>query len=636
MANAEAEQLELLAQIDALVGRLRRWAQSAPDWPPAETCRALVERLADRAEALRLRVAAPLVVATLGGSGTGKSALVNALVGEEVVATGRRRPTTTRPVLICRPDIKPEMLGIDPAAVELVQRDLPALANLVLLDCPDPDTTELAHIRARHGGSARGTEVPEAASGAAAPPAQSSPQIGPDPAADALLDASPAVGPGTNLARLRRLLPHCDVLLVTSTQQKYRSARVADELRAAASGARLVFVQTHADQDEDIREDWRRMLQDDYQPNHLFRIDSLGTLADVQAGRVPSGEFGRLVDLLTRELAGVAAARIRRANFLDLAEETLARCRRRIDPLLPAVERLSEAIDQERTQLGAELAGRMHHELLATRRPWEARLLERTASHWGLSPFAVVLRAYVGLGTLLSGALLLRARTPAQIVLLGAMEGGRSWLKARRRRLQPAGTARRAVAGAWEPAALRQSSLVLQGYASEAQLPGELVSPDRTQVEAEQAAEDFVRTAAGQLESLITRLARRRAGWLTRGLYELLWIVPLGWLLFRLGKNFFYESYLRPQSLLGLDFYVQCLFWLLLWSVVLIWLLSRRLRRGLARELDRLADQWRESPLGAGLFARAEHRCRAIRRFRAQLDELGAEVKRLRTQPSAG
>jgi len=145
-----------------------------------------------------------------------------------------------------------------------------------------------------------------------------------------------------------------------------------------------------------------------------------------------------------------------------------------------------------------------------------------------------------------------------------------------------------------------------------------------------------VRTAAGQLESLITRLARRRAGWLTRGLYELLWIVPLGWLLFRLGKNFFYESYLRPQSLLGLDFYVQCLFWLLLWSVVLIWLLSRRLRRGLARELDRLADQWRESPLGAGLFARAEHRCRAIRRFRAQLDELGAEVKRLRTQPSAG
>ncbi len=638
MANAEAEQLELLAQIDALVSRLRRWAQSAPDWPPAETCRALVGRLADRAEALRVRVAAPLVVATMGGTGTGKSALVNALVGEEVVAVGRRRPTTIRPVLICRPDVKPEMLGIDPKAVELVQRDLPTLANLVLLDCPDPDTTEPAGPGTRHFQECDAADAPAAdAPDAAAPPLESAEASGADPAAaGALLDPRPAVPSESNLARLRRLLPHCDVLLVTSTQQKYRSARVADELAAAARGARLVFVQTHADQDEDIRQDWRRVLERDYQPEHIFRVDCLGALAEVQAGRVPSGEFGRLVDLLTHELAGLAAARIRRTNFLDLAEETLARCRGRIDPVLPAVERLGEAIDNERQQLTAGLARRMHGELLAARRPWEARLLERTAARWGLSPFAVVLRAYVGLGALLSGALLLRARTPAQLVLLGAVQGGRNWLKARRRRLQPTGTARRAVAGAWEPAALRQSALVLQGYASEALLPTELVAPERTLSEAEQAAEDFVGAAAGQLEEVISRLAQRRAGWLTRVSYELLWIVPLGWLLFRLGKNFFYESYLRPESLLGLDFYVQCLFWLLLWSGVLIWLLSRRLRRGLGRELDRLADQWRESPLGGGLFARAEHRCRSVRRFRGQLDELAAEVQRLRAQPSGG
>jgi len=635
MANAEAEQLELLAQIDALVGRMRRWAASAPDWPPAETCRALVERLADRAEALRVRIAQPLVVATLGGTGTGKSALVNALVGEEVLPVGRQRPTTTRPALVCRPDITPEMLGIDPEAVELVQRDLPALANLVLLDCPDPDTTEpLSHPHA----AAPAERVPAAPqdSSTATRRHEDLPQATAAADGDAgLLDQRPAAAQ-TNLARLRGMLPHCDVLLVTTTQQKYRSARVAEELRAAASGARLVFVQTHADQDDDIREDWRRLLEKDYRPDHIFRIDCLGALAQAKQHRLPDGEFGRLVDLLTQELAGVAAARIRRTNFLELAAETLARCRRHMDPVLPAVERLLEAIAEQRAKLADQLARRMQEELLATRRPWEIRLLERSAARWGLSPFAVVLRAYVGLGGLLSGAILLRARTPAQMALLGALEGGRSLLRARRRRVQPAGTARRAAAGVWEPAVLHQAALVLQGYAVEAQLPGELLSPQRTKVEAEQATEDFVSEAAGQLDGVIARLAARRTGRLTRLFYEALWIGPVGWLLFRLGRNFFYESYLRPESLLGLDFYVQCLFWLLLWSLVLIWMFSRRLRRGLVRELDRLARQWRESSLGGGLFARAEHHCRAIQRFRRQLDELAAQIERLRTQPGTG
>ena len=44
-----------------------------------------------------------------------------------------------------------------------------------------------------------------------------------------------------------------------------------------------------------------------------------------------------LVDLLSRQLAGAAANRIRRANFLDLVAEVLARCKRRIDDATAAV-----------------------------------------------------------------------------------------------------------------------------------------------------------------------------------------------------------------------------------------------------------------------------------------------------------
>ena len=124
-----------------------------------------------------------------------------------------------------RGDITPEMLGIDPAGVEHVTRDLPMLRDLVLVDCPDPDTTEATP-------SCQGT-VPIFA--------------GTDAAMVGENGTVPFASAGSNLARLRKIVPHCDVLLVTATQQKYRSARVEEELSAAAAGARLVFVQTHAD-----------------------------------------------------------------------------------------------------------------------------------------------------------------------------------------------------------------------------------------------------------------------------------------------------------------------------------------------------------------------------------------------------
>ena len=213
MSTGDLAHLELLAEIDALARRLDDWSRHAPPWRPAETCQAIVGRLAGRLNSLRVRLESPLIVATLGGTGTGKSSLINALAGAEVVRSGRDRPTTTRPALLCRPGLTPEMLGIDAREVDVVQHDLPALANLVLVDCPDPDTT----------------------------------------------DAPGPLPSETTLARLRRILPLCDVLVVTTTQQKYRSARVAEELAAAAPGARLVFVETHADQDADIRDDWRHI-----------------------------------------------------------------------------------------------------------------------------------------------------------------------------------------------------------------------------------------------------------------------------------------------------------------------------------------------------------------------------------------
>ncbi|NLY00471.1 MAG: GTPase domain-containing protein [Rhodopirellula sp.] len=542
----------------------------------------MIRRLEERTRTLRIRLEAPLVVATLGGTGVGKSALVNALAGAELVETGRSRPTTRQPRMICRPDLAPQVLGISPEAVELVQRDLPSLSNLVIIDCPDPDTTE----------------EPNAAD--------------------------------TNLARLRQILPHCDVLLVATTQQKYRSARVAEELNLAATGAQLVLVQTHADTDEDIRDDWRRVLEERYTTGHIFFVDSLAALADAQQGLQPRGEFAGLVDLLTRQLAGAAATRIRRANFLDLMSETLDACEAHIREGLPSVRQVETAIGQQRAKLASQMAEQMRSELLGSRRQWETRLIGQIISRWGFSPFSMVLRIFQGLGGLLSSALLLRARTPAQVALWGAVQGTRTWQRRRQNRDADAAVTR-AVTG-WDASALRSAAVVVDGYAMEAGLPRESTDPEAVAAEAAAAGRSFVADVSAELESIIDRVALRHTGWWTRWRYELLLLAMTGILLVRLAKNFFYDSWLAasPAPLYGIEFYVLAVFWLVLWCVLLLWAFTRRLRRGLKVQINELAEGWNHPKSAADVFAGLELECRRIERFESDLGRIQQDVASLR------
>jgi hypothetical protein len=488
----------------------------------------------------------------------------------------------------------------------------------VLVDCPDPDTTEDEGQEARDEGET--------------PPSSLS------PASD-------------NLARLRAILPKCDVLLVTGTQQKYRSARVAEELAAAAHGAHLVFVQTHADRDADIRDDWRKSLGLDAKDKtnagpffpHIFRIDSLHELAESLANVQPRGEFADLLDLLTRQMAGAASNRIRRVNFLDLVESTLDLCDARINQALPKVRETLAAIDEQRGLLARQLAEKMRGELLANRRQWENRLLGQAASRWGFSPFALVLRVYQGFGSLFTGALLYRARTPAQVALWGAFEGVRTWRRHLQNRRADRGIDRVAATG-WEVAELRKASLIVEGYVGEAGLRGgysSLLAADKncpTFVEAEQAAASFIARAAADLESLIARLARRHTGWFTRWRYEILLAIMLGLLLYRLGKNFFYDSWLaeKPGPVFGLDFYVSAGFWLLLWCLLLLWGFCSRLRGGLRGEITHLAAGWDNPSSAAGLFAGVEGQCRHVERFRQELDAIRQEVANLQRQLATG
>ena len=206
---------------------------SAPAWQPAEKCRAL-GAAADGSGRHRCgcgsmpRWSWPPSAAPAPA----RVRLVNALVGAEVVQTGRSRPTTTRPTLVCRAGLTPEMLGIDPPRWNWSNATCRRLRDLVVVDCPDPDTTEEA---------SESTHSPR-----------------------------PAHSRSLTRSRRQQLGDVCGRSCPSATccWSRPRSRNIAalgwpTSWPRRRRGAHLVFVQTHADLDDDIRDDWRQVLEAD-------------------------------------------------------------------------------------------------------------------------------------------------------------------------------------------------------------------------------------------------------------------------------------------------------------------------------------------------------------------------------------
>ncbi len=94
---------------------------------------------------------ASTVVALAGATGSGKSSLLNAFVGEDVAVAGVRRPTTSSPTAVVWGDEPSALLDwLDVrtrhrAARRPGPREAEALEGLVLLDLPDHDSTDLGN-----------------------------------------------------------------------------------------------------------------------------------------------------------------------------------------------------------------------------------------------------------------------------------------------------------------------------------------------------------------------------------------------------------------------------------------------------------------------------------------------------------
>lgn len=572
----ELEQLKMLAEVDELIDRLKTFSETDGEWSPANNCRALLRRLLGRVQTLRVRLESPLVVATFGGTGTGKSTLVNALVGHEVSQSGRQRPTTTRPILIAHPDTELAPLNLPLDSFELKQVDSSILRDIVLIDCPDPDTSET-----------------EAA--------------------------------GSNTAILREMLPHCDVLLYVSTQQKYQSARVIDELADAAAGCRLVFVQTHADVDSDIRDDWRERLKGRYEVPDMFFVDSMRAMKEQQAGQRPSGDFSRLQSLLTTQLSASSRVQVRRANLIDLIHSALDHCQTKLTGDAEHVIKLREILEEQRAKLTSHMATQLREELLVSQNLWERRLLNSVTDHWGFSPFSAVLRFYNGIGGFIASFTLFRARTSAQMALIGAMQGAK-WLASRAKEQEADGKLDRIASFGLSDNQLQESQFVIAGYLRSAGMDPELIdrsSIDSLRHEAARVEDQFLGDARRKIDGIIEDLAVKNTGVITRWWYEIWFLAYIVFVLIRVGRNFFYDSmFTENAKLLSTDFYIPAAIFFVLWSGMLVMAFTMRLRRGLRGKVRELAEELASFRIASGLFPGLERACQRVERDRQELDSL--------------
>ena len=232
------------------------------------------------------RIPQPLVAVLFGGTGTGKSTLLNAIAGTAIAVTGERRPTTEEPTVY-----HPAGTGEEFGPARYVES--PALDDLVLIDMPDTDS-----IRSEHA------------------------------------------------ERVQQLLKKADVVLFCGTQQKYKNEQSLVLLRPLKDERKIVCIQTLADQDADIRQDWLDWLRkENFLVDGCFRVSARRAL-ERKSGAEPAGdefEFPALEEYI-REKLPPERARIKEANIGGALKNTLASLEQRLDGSKNDLEAAREVI----------------------------------------------------------------------------------------------------------------------------------------------------------------------------------------------------------------------------------------------------------------------------------------------------
>ncbi len=133
-----------------LLEQTKSWAEQAlsSGWISQDTAETLRHFDTRTPEALfNHNGSRPLIVAFMGGTGVGKSSLLNRLAGKVIAKAGIERPTSREVTLFHHRDVSiqhlPEKLPLE--KIKIAQHDDEPKKNIVWIDMPDFDSTEQAN-----------------------------------------------------------------------------------------------------------------------------------------------------------------------------------------------------------------------------------------------------------------------------------------------------------------------------------------------------------------------------------------------------------------------------------------------------------------------------------------------------------
>ncbi len=580
----EDESSREFSAFDELIASMDVWSDSLLQWPPAAAVRAAWSEVHDRLASASREQSRMLVVGIVGGTGTGKSTLVNALACRNVSTAGdQMRPTTVHPVVIAPERADLSWLPLQEINARVVNSDAESISQIILIDCPDPDTQ---------------------------PTITSSPTHVVRPS-----DSN------QNRQLLEKVLPLCDVLFLVSTAQKYRSWVVAKELAAFAPGRPMLFVQTHASRDPDIREDWKReLVSQGFSVPIIFRLDAVEANRRHAVGEQPDQGFQEILDAISFELNQRGARRVRRTGSLDLAGWFLRSVRSSLEDVREPVAALASGIRLQRQSLESQMARAIGTELVSCRSAWQQVLVTDVLQQWQGGPFSMFLHAIVAIGSL----------WPRLASLPGGMVS-RMLTNSRGVRMVTTVPQWHSIAEIGiSQAAVERSRSILSGMAARAAIHEPLVG----RVKFENSREsDTIAGLLGRTDAWLSTgvqrlLSTRRAEVAGQGfrlIFELLFSGMVACVLGRAAWGFFYGQLWLGQSSEGTGFLQESLVWMILWGLVLRWLVLMRLRIGLNRDIDQLVQTLSQARPTDPLLADFEEAAIRTSEFIARGDAIEAE-----------